>query len=184
LLQLGPLSLHERLERADLADHLRILRRDAARGVEPVQDVVEALGAEDDVDRRVVAVGRVDGDEARRERDLRVLQVRPCNREVVAVLPLLELDLPEVPVGAVVRLDRSLELVVDRRDLVKNLLCLRLLRRDGAGVGGRRAGGDQSRTQCDDYAARLSFPRTNAGLQASVAGGAGRKGRVGTRSGG
>jgi hypothetical protein len=102
----------------------------------------------------------------------------------VAVLLLLELDLPEVPVGAVVRLDRSLELVVDRRDLVKNLLCLRLLRRDGAGVGGCRAGGDQSRTQGDDYAARLSFPRANAGLQASVAGGAGRKGRVGTRSGG
>jgi hypothetical protein len=102
----------------------------------------------------------------------------------VAVLLLLELDLPKVPVGAVVRLDRSLELVVDRRDLVKNLLCLRLLRRDGAGVGGCRAGGDQSRTQGDDYAARLSFPRANAGLQASVAGGAGRKGRVGTRSGG
>ena len=66
-----------------------------------------------------------------------MLQVGLRELEVVPVLLLLDLDLAEAPVGAVEGLDRTLELVVDPVDLIENLLCLRLFRRDGAGTGGR-----------------------------------------------
>ena len=94
-----------------------------------------------------------------------MLQVGLRELEVVPVLLLLDLDLAEAPVGAVESLDRTLQLVVDPVDLIENLLCLRLFRRDGAGIGGGRAADDQSRRECYDDAARLSVPRTNTSLQ-------------------
>jgi hypothetical protein len=159
--ELRALPFDERAERAHLADHLRVLRRDAAGGVEAVEDLVEVLRAEDDVERRAVRVGRVDRDETRRERGLRVLQVRRRDLQVVAVLELLPLDLAEAPGGAVVGLDRPLELIVDLADLRENLLGLRALASDGAGIRRRRADDDRSRRKCYDDAARLSLPGAN-----------------------
>ena len=168
--ELCALALDELLERAHLADHLRVLRRDPVRRVEAVQDLVQTLGAEDDVQRGVVAVPRVERDEPCRERQLSVLQVGLGDLQLVPVLLLLELDLAEAPVGAVEGLDRALQLAVDRVDLSEDLLCLRLLRCDGAGIGGRCASDQESRCKRNDDAARLSFPRTNTSLQVSVAG--------------
>src|SRR5436853_7847362 len=99
-----------------------------------------------------------------------MLQVGLRELEVVPVLLLLDLDLAEAPVGAVESLDRTLQLVVDPVDLIQHLLGLRLFRRDGAGIGGGRAAGDQRRRECYDGAARRPVRRTTTSLPSRARG--------------
>ncbi len=132
------LCAHELAERDHLAEHLGVLVGDAVDGVEVAQEVVEALRAEEHVERRVLLVGRVERDEPRRQHLLRAPEVVARDVEVVAVHLLVVLDLAELVLGAVVRLDLLPELLVDLVDLGEHGLGLRLLRADRR-IGGRCA---------------------------------------------
>jgi len=60
LVELDGAHGHDVLEALNLAEYLVVLRRDAVDGLDPVQEIVEAPRAEDDRERRVLLVGRVD----------------------------------------------------------------------------------------------------------------------------
>jgi hypothetical protein len=139
------MPLHLRPERLDLAGDPRVLVGDAVDGLDPAQQVVQARCAEDDVERRGGRAGRVDGDEAPRERLLRVRVVRARDGEGVTVPLQVALDLLQLVGRGVVGLDRALEARVDLLDLPQDPIGLGFLRRNRPGIRGRRARGQKSR---------------------------------------
>ena len=138
-----PLAL-DRLcaEALDLPEHARVLRGNAIDGVDPVEQVVDRLGREDDLERAAAAAALVERDEARRQVRLSGLETRSRDRQMVGVRPQLTLDPVELDVREVVRLDRKRQLPVDLLDLGEDALRLGLLRRDGR-IGGRGSHGCQ-----------------------------------------
>ena len=147
--QLGLLLHDVPLEGPDLPHRLRVLARDAVHRVDSVQEVVEAPRAEQDLERRVLRVRRVDPDEPRRERRLGVAEVRLRDVELEAGALLVALDTGELDVRGVVRLDRALEADVQAVDLRQDLPSLALLGRD-RGVGGSRTHGGEECRKGDD----------------------------------
>ncbi len=151
-------ALHGRLEGRDLPDDLRVLARDARLGVDPAEEVAQARRSEQHADPAHVVARRVHLHEPARQRLLRALEVRPRHDEVVPVLALGGLDLPELVGGRVVGLDRVLHARVDLLDLGEHPACLGLLRRDGR-LGGGGGGGEQREGQDDDERMCLTFSR-------------------------
>ena len=89
-------------------EDLRVLVRDPAGGLEPVQDLVEARRAEQDLDQVRAAV-LVELDQAPFERALRGAEVGPRDLQPLLVDLLRGLDLVQFDLGRVVRLDDELE---------------------------------------------------------------------------
>ena len=156
---------HLRPEALDLAEHACVLGGDAIDRVDPVEEVVDRLGAEDDLDRAPVAAVLVQRDEALGEVHLRPLEARPRDRQVLRVRLQVGLDPVELDVREVVRLDRVRELPVDLLDLGEDALRLRALRGDGRIGGGgshgrQRDGHEKCRQQREDQR-RLSGARAD-----------------------
>ena len=123
-------------------EHLRVLVADALHHVETSEEIVEVLRAEDDLDR--AATVTVDVERAQPVRDVHLSDTEAllCDDEMPRVRVELGVDLPELHVRVVVRLDRLLELRLRRLDLGENGLSLRALRLDRRIGAGR---GDESR---------------------------------------
>ncbi len=130
LLEIGPARLDLLAIPLDRLQDPRVLARDALDGVEPRDDVVEALRAEDHLERRValpvdVQVAQSLGDALLRDDEalLRRGEVLRVRREV-------GVDLSELDVRVVPGLDRLLELGVHAVDLGHDRLGLLALRGD------------------------------------------------------
>ena len=145
------LPLHDvALEGPDLPHRLRVLARDAVHRVDAVQKVVEVPRAEQHLERRVLRVRGVDGDEPRRQGRLGVAEVRLRDLKLEARALLVALDAGELDVRRVVGLDRALEADVEAVDLRQHLAGLALFRGD-RGVGGSRpCGGEECRKGDDE----------------------------------
>jgi hypothetical protein len=137
LRELGLPLLDLLLEAADLREDLRVLVGDPARRLDPVEDVVQARGAEDDLDQLRAPV-HVQVDEPRLERPLGLAQVGAGDLQPLVVDLLLGLDLVELDLLGVERLDDVAEIRVELLDLRQDLLCLSLFRLDLRGSGDRR----------------------------------------------
>src|SRR5207302_1441421 len=74
------------LVRRDLADERRVLRRDRVESLQPVDEVVEALCAEDDGEGRLAVLRRVDRDEPLGEGLLRGREIAARDAERLLVL--------------------------------------------------------------------------------------------------
>ena len=92
----------------DLADDARVERRDALRGGDARHHVVEALRAENHLERRALA-GLVERDEPRSHRALAGLEVVARNSPFHAVFAQVLLNPRELELGEVVALNRRLE---------------------------------------------------------------------------
>jgi hypothetical protein len=146
---------------------VRVLVGDAVDRLDPVQEVVEAPRAEEDVERRRGVALDVDGDEALGERRLGRLQVPARDAELELRALEAPVDAPELDVGEVVRLDRPLEAAVDLLDLREDLLRLPLLRCDGARIGGRCTCRRERREESDDEGSRLTPTGADTRLRAA-----------------
>jgi len=131
LRELSAMLLDGRLERRHLLHDARVLLGGRIDGLEPVQQILEAGGPEQQRQGGVVLRGRVGGDEPGRERCLSELEVRLRDPQLLTVLALVGLDLRQADIRKVVLLDRGAHALVDLLDLRKHLLRLCLLRRDG-----------------------------------------------------
>ena len=100
-------------ELPDVPEHLRVLVADALHHVETAEQVVEVLRAEEDLDR--AAAVAVDVQRAQPLRDVRLSGVEALLRdhEMARVRVQVGVDLVELDVRVVVRLDRLLELESD-----------------------------------------------------------------------
>ena len=89
-----PLPLLDLLaEVAHLMEDLRVLPADALRRVDAVQEVVEVLGAEEDLDRAATAAVHVERAQPRRDPRLRDAQARARDPETLGVQLQVALDL-------------------------------------------------------------------------------------------
>ena len=136
---------HLAAESLHLAEHLRVLARDAIDRVEAVDQILEARRAEEELERRGRLAADVEVAQPAGEAILRDAEVRPRDLHLPPVHAELRLDLAELHVRGVVRLDGLLELRVERLDLLEHLPRLGLLRVDPR-VGERGNGGKQSYT--------------------------------------
>ena len=93
----------------DRPEDPRVLARDALDRVEPRDDVVEALRAEDHLERRVALAVDVQIAEALGDAPLRDDEALPRGDEVLGVRREVAVDPVELDVRVVVRLDRLLE---------------------------------------------------------------------------
>jgi hypothetical protein len=125
----------------------RVLLGDPVRGLEALEQVVEALGAEQHGDRGVVAVRGVELDDTLREPGLGDSVVRTGDAEVPLVALDVALNPVELDIGEVVGLDHVREVGVDLLHLGEDVLRLAALRVQPGGIGGRsarcREGGDE-----------------------------------------
>ena len=121
----------------DVPEHLRVLIADALHHVETAEEVVEVLRAEEDLDGAAAVTVHVQ--RAQPIGDVRLGGIEALLRddEVVRVRVQVGVDLIELDVRVVVRLDRLLELDVGLLDLRQHRLGLGPLRLDR--VRGRRA---------------------------------------------
>ena len=143
--RVSPLDLG--LERLDLFQHLRVLVADALHHVEAAEEVVEVLGAEDDLDRATTVAVHIEGTQPLRDRRLGGREAALRDGEVMRVRLQVGVDLRELDVRVVVRLDRLLELRVRLVDLRQDGLCLGALRPDRGIRGRRRNGGQENREE-------------------------------------
>ena len=128
-------------ELPDVLQHLCVLPADALGHVEAVEQVVEALRAEDHLDRAARVAVDVEGAQPLRDVHLRRTEARPRDHEMPSVRLQVGVDLRELDGREVVRLRRVTEPRVEVTDLRQHRLSLLALRRDG-GVGRRRACGE------------------------------------------
>jgi hypothetical protein len=82
------------LERDHLMDERRVLLRHRVDCLDARDQVVEALGAEDDGERGVLLLRRVDGHDALRERVLGLAEIAAGDAERLMVDPQLVLNGP------------------------------------------------------------------------------------------
>ncbi len=122
----------------DLADERRVLRRDRVEGLEPVDEVVEALCPENDGEGRLAVLRRVDRDKPLGERLLRGDEIATGDAERLRVLRKLLLEELEPCGGLLVAAVRNLRRRIELLELRENALRLRLLRRDRRCRGRRR----------------------------------------------
>ena len=78
-------------------DEGRILLRDRVDGLDSRDEVVEAASSEDDGERRLLLLGRVDRDEPLRKRALRACEVPASDAQCLPVDPELVLDVLQCP---------------------------------------------------------------------------------------
>jgi hypothetical protein len=125
----------------------RVLLRDPVCSLEALEQVVEALGAEQHGNGGVVAVRGVELDDALRKPGLGDAVVRTGDAEVPLVALDVALDPVELDVGEVVGLDHVREVGVDLLHLGEDVLRLGALRvqlgRVGGGSACCREGGDE-----------------------------------------
>src|SRR5207244_10617996 len=113
VLQLALPRLHFPPELHHLLEDERILLGHAILRIHPGEHLVEARRAEEDDERRVLAFGGVEADDAPRRLLLRAVQAPLRDREAVRVLREVVLDVAELDVREVVRLDGALEARVE-----------------------------------------------------------------------
>jgi hypothetical protein len=158
---------HLRAEALHLAQHACVLLGHTIDGVEAVQQVVDRLGAEDDLDRAPVAAVLVERDEALGEMRLGCLEARARDRQVARVRLELALDPVELHVREVVGLDRVRELAVDLLDLRQHALRFRTLARDrrigGGRLHGRQGNGHENGREKREDRRRLARARADYG---------------------
>ena len=139
-----------------LAEHTRVLPRDAIHRFEPVQQVVERAGAEHDLECASLAPVHVERDEPGREVRLRVLQARARDHEMARVRHSGPTWIWSSSTFAWLSASIACSsLAVDRLDLGEDVLRLGPLRVDvrigGSGIdGGRRNGQEEGRQQRED----------------------------------
>jgi hypothetical protein len=159
MLELALPPLHLGAEVPDLPEHERVLGGDAVGGIHAAEQVVEARRAQEHRERRVLAVGGVELDEASGELLLRMAEASLGHRQAVGVRRQIVLDVRELDVRKVVGLHGALEARIELLNLAEHALRLRLLRRDrrvGKCRNGRRR---EDRCRRDDYCRRLSSGR-------------------------
>ena len=149
-------------EATDVLQHLRVLATDAGRHVEPVEQVVEALGPENHLDGAAGVAVDVERAEPLRDVRLRQAEARSRGDQVAPVRLQRSVELAELDVRQVVGLDRVGEARVHLLDLGEDRLGLLPLRRD-RGIGGRRSGADQEERgnarECESQERKLSSGR-------------------------
>jgi hypothetical protein len=159
LLECGFALSDLRPEATHLIDDPRVLSRKPVDGVDAIEEVVEARSSEEDLQSRLV-LGGVESDQTTLQERLRVREVGARNLESALVQLLGGLDVVELDVGRVPRLDSLAEARVDRLDLSEDLLRLGLFRGDRRGAGGR--GEERSRKKNEQaYDSRLTFGRSD-----------------------
>ena len=122
------------LRPADVLEDAGVVLGDAVRGVEAVQEVVEARRSENDL-HHVDLAALVEGDQALLDGPLRAAEARAGDVEPVLVGRELALELLQTDVGAVPLVHGELEVEVELVDLGEHLLGLRPLLVDAVRVG-------------------------------------------------
>ena len=112
------------------AEHLRVLVADALHHVEPAEQVVEVLGAEQDLDGATAVAVHVQRAQALGDVRLGGAEALLGDDEMTRVRVQVGVDLVELHVRVVVRLDRLLELDVRLVNLRQHGLRLGALRLD------------------------------------------------------
>ena len=145
-LQRRPPRFHFLAEPLYLLEHLRVLVADALHHVEAPEEVVEVLGTEEDLDG--AAAVAVDVERPQPVRDVHLCRAEALlgDDEVMRVRLEIGVDLPELDVRVVVRLDRPFELHVRLLDLRQDCLCLGALRVD-RGIRRRRRNESQQKRE-------------------------------------
>ena len=126
------------LERDHLVHHGDVLRRHRLQCLDPVDEIVDALRAEEHRKRRLLVPRRVDDDEPLLERHLRLAEIRPRRVQRLAVDLQAALDPVEPRAGRVVGAGGPLDAPVELLKPAQDLLGLRLFGGD-RGVAGRSA---------------------------------------------
>ena len=148
-----------------LTQDARVLVRHPFDRVHPVEQVVERFRAEQHLESVPLAAVDVERDEPCRKVGLSTAQARLRDSQMARVRLQVGVDLVELDVGEVVRLDRMRELPVDRLDLFEHVLGLRLLRLDvrvSRGVLDRGQGnGHENRRQEREDRRRLALGRAD-----------------------
>ncbi len=164
-------ALHLTPELLHVAEHRGVLLSDALGDVEAGQDVVEALGAEDDLDRTLAVAVDVESAQTLRDALPRHAEALGRDDQVPRVRAQVGVELRELDVGEVVRLRRLLDAQVDLLHLGPDPLRLGALGVDGRiGTGsgdahGKRRGESRKDEQRDPG---LSRSRTVHGLCSTV----------------
>ena len=125
-------------ERLDVPEHLRVLVADALHHVEPAEQVVEVLGAEEDLDSATPVAVHVQRAEPLGDVRLSGFEALLGHHQMMRVRVQVGVDLVELHVRVVVGLDRLLELDVRLVNLRQHGLGLGALRLDRV----RRRGAD------------------------------------------
>ena len=125
-------------ERLDVREHLRVLVTDALHHVQPAEQVIEVLGAEQDLDGATLVAVHVQRAEPLGDVRLSGFEALLGHHQVMRVRVQVGVDLAELHVRVVVGLDRLLELDVRLVNLRQHGLGLGALRLDRV----RRRGAD------------------------------------------
>ena len=136
-----PVAGDRALVRRDLLDERRVLVRDRVLGLEAVDEVIEALRAEDHGEGRLAVLRRVDRDEPLGERLLRGSEVAARDAERLLVDREFLLEELQLRGGLLIAAARDLRSRVELLELPENALRLGLLRRHrprARGCGSRR----------------------------------------------
>ena len=146
-----------------ILENLRILVPDTLHHVEAPEEIVEALGPENDLDRTAAVAVHVQSPQPVRDVHLRSAEALLRDNEMPRVRVEIGVDLLQLHVRVVVGLDRLLELRLRRLDLGENRLRLCPLRRDRR-IGRRRRDDGQYRKadhrKGEDFGRSLSRSRT------------------------
>ena len=143
--ELGTTRLHLVAEPAHVLQDLCVLSTDPLCHVEAIEEVVEALRAEDHLDRAGGVAVDVERAQTLGDVPLRSDEARPGDHEVPAVRLEVRVDLAELDVREVVRLRRMPELRIELLDLREDSLRLCPLRRDRRVRRGRPGDDQQER---------------------------------------
>ena len=142
------------LEREHLVDKRRVLLRHGIDGLDACHEVVEAASAEDDGERGLLVLRRVDRDEPLRERSLPPAEIAAGHAERLMVDPKLPLELPQLLARRLVAAVRPLRGGVELLQLREHALRLRPLRADRVGVRARDRGPEDARKKQADQKCR------------------------------
>jgi hypothetical protein len=134
------------LEGDDLVDHRCVLLRHRVDGLDPVDEVGEAVRPEDDGERRLVVARRVDRDETLLEGDLGGPEVRAGDAERLAVDLQVPFERVQLLRRELIAAVRALGARVELAELREDGLDFGPLRGDGVGADARRG-----RTRRRDY---------------------------------
>ena len=145
----------------DLSENLSVLRGDPVGRVEAVDKIVEARRAEQHLQGVALPVRRVERDEPRRERRLRVAQALLCDLELRVVRLEVGSDPVQLHRRQVISLDHTLEARVELLDLAHDTLRLGLLRCDRRVPDSRGRQQRGRKAQCHDCRRRTSNRAAN-----------------------
>ena len=132
-------------EPLDLPQHLGVFLGHAVDRVQPVDEILEARAAQEDLERRRRVTADVEVAQPAGQAALGDLEVPARDADLAVVRPQVGLDRVELDRGGVVRLDRLPELRVERLDVGQHALGFGLLVLDA--VCKRRTSADQRRRQ-------------------------------------